>query len=1594
MQPDHSLAGCVGTWLLLVGLSLGADCLLIAQEPAARPLEYSVGAAAVDVTPGYPVRLNGFGGRREEARDTSQHLWAKALAISHGSDPPLVIITLDNLGVRESLVDQVAVELNKRYQLPRQNLVLTFTHTHSAPKLNGASDTIFSSPLPPEHQEHVDRYTSELPRLIVAAAAEALETRQPASLEWGVGTVGFAVNRRTAGGPVDHDLPVLVARGKDGRPLAIYTTYACHCVTLSFNQFSGDWAGYAQELIEREFPRSVGLVSIGCGSDANPSSGVTGDNLAAAAAQGGEIAAEVKRLLAGPLRRLSGPPVARLEHLALPLNRLPTREELEAAVAAGGAAGYNASWQLARLERGEALVSELRYPIQTVCFGEQLELVFLAGEVCVDYALRLKRELHRDRVWIHGYTNDFCAYIPSERLLKEGGYGGGGEISYFALPTTLAPGLEDRIIAAVKAQTPESFLTPPGTDGIPPKTPEESLAAIRAPADLEVQLVAAEPLVEDPVAIDFGPDGRLWVAEMPDYGRGVNEDFPGQGRVKFLEDLDRDGRSDRATVFLDGLRFPTDVKVWRDGILVCDAPEILFAADRDGDGKAEVRQVVISGFATHNPHARVNSLRWGLDGYLYGSGGLFGGELRWSETKTEQLFDTSNRDFRLEVETLQPSSATGQTQQGRTRDDFGNWFGCHNSMLLQHYPLESRFTERNPSLRPPALVEAVPSEAHGQQLFPAENLVLFQLSGAPGRPTSACGAEIYRGGLLGADYLGDGFVCEPVNQLVHRMKLTREGITFRGERAESEQQSEFLTSTDNWFRPVQLRTGPDGALYVVDMYRYVIEHGQWIPDATRAKLDVFAGQRLGRIYRVLPRGHSAVSLPVLSKLSEQELVAELGSSQGVRRDLAQQLLVWREQLAAGTWDAIAERMRGGAHPSVQLQAFSTARQLGPKVNRRLTVEQILPLLESSSAELRAGTWRIIGEHPEEWEFSGELARRIAAATRDSSAAVQLQACYLLAQLDSRAASPILVEILGRPDLSPALRFAALGCVHAENAAQVWTVATQEASLPAAGNWLGGLLATVLKFSPQEGAAVGLEFIRQQFAEDPATDDAQLLARRLACAPLLSEIDAVARESAARQVRLFDVEQSRVLKGLIAEETRAISGLTRASDGTSVEAWGSGVRFARELLRDEAAENLSQSELDSLWQFLLAGIEPVRAPETQLLALRALLMNETGWKVAAERWERMTPALRHELLELGLNRRELTPLLLAALRAGKLKREDFDSAQRGRLLADERAEARRAAEQLLQQVVNSDRAALLQSWEPAVALSGDFERGRVVFRQHCAACHRLDGSGHEIGPDLAALTNRTPAALLVATLDPNRDIESRYLGYSALTRDGMTVTGILTGETATSLTLKEREGKEHVLLRSELEELRATRKSLMPEGLEQDLRLQDLADLFAYLAPPRAPRRVFEGNQPVAVRPNESGVIDCSAEAAEIFGEAIMYESTSPFRNIGFWQGDRDHAVWTIELPQAGAYDVYLDFACNPDTAGNGFLVAGPTGGLSGTVESTGAWSEYRWKKLGELQFSRGQQRLTIGFSGPRRGPALMDLRTVVLVPAGTVWPPK
>ena len=610
---------------------------------ANEPTLFQVGIASVDVTPSFPIRLNGFGGRVKESEGVRQQLWAKALAVCTTDADTVVVITVDTLGVPDDLTERVAEKL-KAHGLERSRLAICASHTHSGPMIRNCANTLFGKPISEEHWQHILTYSDELEAKLVKVAVDALADRKPSSLSWAVGKVGFAFNRRTKGGPVDHDLPVLAVHGEDGALRAVFTNYACHCVTLSDDMISGDWAGYAMEHIQRRNPGCTALISIGCGADSNPRGGVLGAKFDVADSLGQELAEEVQRLLAGPLRPLSKAPVAAIQRVTLPLAALPSREQWQERAKAENAIGHHARTQLARLDRGESLMSEISYPIQTISFGDELAWVFLPGEVVVDYALRLKQDLDGSRVWMTAYANACPGYVPSERILREGGYEGGGAMVYYDIPGPYATGLEQIIVDTVTGQLKEKFaptVDVSKTNGVRPLAPSEALQSLKTTAGYRIELVAAEPLIESPVAIAHAPDGRLWVAEMNDYPQGRAEGESG-GQIRCVYDDNHDGQFDRSEIFLTGIPFPTGVTVWRNGVLVCAAPDVLYAEDTNGDGKADKVEKLLTGFATHNFQARVNSLEYGFDGWVYGSCGLFGGAFNMPSRIGNMNFSLSN----------------------------------------------------------------------------------------------------------------------------------------------------------------------------------------------------------------------------------------------------------------------------------------------------------------------------------------------------------------------------------------------------------------------------------------------------------------------------------------------------------------------------------------------------------------------------------------------------------------------------------------------------------------------------------------------------------------------------------------------------------------------------------------------------------------------------------------------------------------------------------------------------------------------------------------------------------------------------------------
>ena len=430
-----------------------ASGMAVAEKSPTR----SVGVARVDITPEFPVRLSGYAVRKTEATNAVQKLWTKAIAIGSDREGPALLITVDNTGVPKHVRDAVVARLQKK-GLDPSRIAICSSHSHCTPYLAGYLPTLFGAPLPPEHQAHVERYTSELVDAIERVALAALKDRKPGRLAWAQGQAGFAANRRTPGGPVDHALPLLAVTDAKGKLRALLVSYACHCTTLGgdFNQVCGDWAGYAQEFLERDHPGVTVLVAIGCGADSNPAPRGT---IELAQRHAGEIATNIQTLLTGKLTPVAGKLSCREKAIEIPFDTLPTRAEFETRAKETNYVGYHARWNLAKLDRGETLPTTLPYLVQAWSFGHDLALVFLPGEVVVDYSLRLKREFDAARFWVNAYANDVPCYIPSERILREGGYEGGGAMTYYGWPTRFAPGLEDRIVSTVHELLPPEFLS-------------------------------------------------------------------------------------------------------------------------------------------------------------------------------------------------------------------------------------------------------------------------------------------------------------------------------------------------------------------------------------------------------------------------------------------------------------------------------------------------------------------------------------------------------------------------------------------------------------------------------------------------------------------------------------------------------------------------------------------------------------------------------------------------------------------------------------------------------------------------------------------------------------------------------------------------------------------------------------------------------------------------------------------------------------------------------------------------------------------------------------------------------------------------------
>ena len=427
---------------------------IFAAEPPPADAGWKAGAASVVITPAEPMWMAGYASRNKPSEGKFQDLFAKALALQDAAGTRLVIVTCDLIGIPRALRDAVEKDVREKHKLPPECLLMNASHTHSGPVVRVKSFYSLSE----QHEQQVDKYAAGLQQKLVTLAGQSLADLAPARLGYCHARAGFAMNRRLPSktgyqnspnpdGPVDHDVPVLRVERADGKLRAVLFGYACHNTTLGLYQFCGDYAGFAQQYVEEAHPGVTALFTIGCGADQNPYPRST---LEWAQRHGRSLADAVEAALLPQARPIRGPLRAAFQEVSLAFAPAPSRDELVRMKEKGSQyEKRHAAKLLEELDKNGRIRPDYAYPVQVVQFGDELILVALAGEVVVDYSLRLKRELAGPAVWVAGYSNDVFGYVPSARVLKEGGYEASGAVLYSSLSGPFAPSVEERIAGKV-----------------------------------------------------------------------------------------------------------------------------------------------------------------------------------------------------------------------------------------------------------------------------------------------------------------------------------------------------------------------------------------------------------------------------------------------------------------------------------------------------------------------------------------------------------------------------------------------------------------------------------------------------------------------------------------------------------------------------------------------------------------------------------------------------------------------------------------------------------------------------------------------------------------------------------------------------------------------------------------------------------------------------------------------------------------------------------------------------------------------------------------------------------------------------------------
>jgi len=1004
----------------------------------------------------------------------------------------------------------------------------------------------------------------------------------------------------------------------------------------------------------------------------------------------------------------------------------------------------------------------------------------------------------------------------------------------------------------------------------PRRTPAEALRTFETARGFHMELVAAEPMVYDPVVAAFDEDGNLFVGEMRDYPypgakqSGHNPRFPGDsfsedqyqkpragkhaptkpgdrplGSVRLLRDTDGDGKFDQATVFADGLLWVCGIAPWKGGVFVTAPPDIWYLKDTDGDGQADIREKVFTGFGTRNQQAMLNNLQFGLDHRIYGSTAGNGGEVRPGGDPAAQPVVLTNYDFRFAPDSKRIERVTGTRQFGLSFDDWGNRFLCTQNAPCFHVVLPLEYLERNPYFTPrQTIASTTPVPTPLYRISPVERWRFLQSSRAVATSElpvkdvagvshnvvdSAAGITVYRGGAYPPEYYGNIFVGDGVSNVVHRRVLVPSGPTFKSERADTA--TEFVRSSDLWFRPVNFVNAPDGTLYCLDMSREYSESINIPPDIER-HLDLTTRDQ-GRIYRIAPDGFKSPPPPRLSRATTAELVAALESPHGWWRDTAHRLLYERQdRTAVPALEELATRGSGHALRStgnLPVPRGANRGQLDRATTRDLTAAARVAALWSL-AGLAALTEEVLGaaladDHPGVRENAIRLAeprlgssetlrRQVVALLGDPAPRVQLQIAFTIGSCREWDQAGLLARLVK------------------ENVGDPWI---QSAILSSTADCAGRLFAALAGDGSFLARPAGLDFARQLVVIIGAQNRAADVAQALEVLGPAQNLDAMLPLAVALAEGLKRAGSSVA----VVDRAGRLNALLQRAPQLARDAQ------AKPAVRRGAVEALGLLPYAQAAPPLLALLD-AQPPEPLQVAAIATLDQFHETAIGTELIKRravLSAAARGRALDAVLQRPERLGAVWAALEQKRLAPADLSARQRDLLRKHRDPAVRARALRLLGPANAASREAVYNSLLPALQLRGDAARGKATFEARCALCHQHAGIGHEFGPDLTAVRTGGREKALSSIVDPNREVLPQYFSATIETTDGETIGGIIRNETATTVTLRQPAGAERTVPRTAVAALKTSSQSFMPEGLETGLSAQDIADLIEFLFDP-------------------------------------------------------------------------------------------------------------------------------------------------------------